>query len=320
MFYTVRGLDKPGQSGMKIAVFGAGGVGGYVGLRLQAAGEDVAYLARGAHLAALRRDGLRLESTEGNVYLPKVNASDDPGDFGPVDVVLFAVKLWDVEAAARTLGPLLAPHTRVITLQNGIDSVAMVSQHVPVAQVIGGSIYVSAVIARPGVISSVGTFHRLVIDAANGDDAVAKFCAACDRAAGIDCVATESLDSALWEKFVALSAISGATSLMRAPVGAIVANPESHEFLRQLVSEGVAVAQAAGKVLPEGYFDATMAKFAGLPPAFRASMAEDLDRGKPLELKWLSGRMHGLGLQYGVPTPAHSAVYRALVLYANGRT
>jgi len=309
---------------MKIAVMGAGGVGGYVGARLQAAGEDIAYIARGAHLAALRKDGLRLEHAdenlaEGNLHLPQVVASDKPQDLGQVDVVLFAVKLWDVEQAARELPPLLAAHTRVITLQNGIDSVDMVAQHVPRDQVIGGSIYVSAVIARPGVISSVGAFHRIVVDAAGGDRVVADFVAACDRAAGVDCVATDAIERALWEKFVALSSISGATSLMRSTAGPIVGNAESREFLRQLVAEGIAVAKAAGIALPDDYFDATMAKFAGLPAGFRASMAEDLERGKPLELKWLSGRMHGLGLQYGVPTPAHSAVYRALVLHVDGR-
>lgn len=304
---------------MKIAVMGAGGVGAYVGARLQVSGEDVAYIARGAHLAALRKDGLHLHSAEGDVHLPRVVASAEPRDIGPADVVLFAVKLWDVDAAARSLAPLLAPHTRVITLQNGIDAGEMVARHVPRAQLIGGSIYVSAVIARPGVISSVGTFHRIVVDAAGGDRMVAQFVAACDRAAGIECVATDAIERALWEKFVALASISGATSLMRTTVGPIVGNPEACEFLRQLVGEGVAVAKTAGITLPDDYFDATMAKFQGLPPGFRASMAEDLERAKPLELKWLSGRMHGLGLQHGVPTPAHSAVYRALALHAQGR-
>jgi len=304
---------------MKIAVMGAGGVGAYVGARLQAAGEDVAYIARGAHLAALKKDGLRIESADGPLHLPHVQASDDPRRIGAVDLVLFAVKLWDAESAARTLAPLLGAHTRVVTLQNGIDSVAMVARHVPREQVIGGSIYVSAVIARPGVISSVGAFHRIVLDAAGGDRVVAEFVAACTRADGIDCVATDSIERALWEKFVALSSISGATSLMRTTVGPIVGNAESREFLRQLVGEGVAVAKAAGIALADDYFDATMAKFMGLPPQFRASMAEDLERGKPLELNWLSGRMHGLGRQYGVPTPAHSAVYRALALHADGR-
>lgn len=304
---------------MKIAVMGAGGVGAYVGARLQAAGEEIAYIARGAHLAAMQADGLRIESDAGSLHLPQVQASDDPHRIGPVDLVLFAVKLWDAESAARTLAPLLAAHTRVVTLQNGIDGVAMVARHVPREQVIGGSIYVSAVIARPGVISSVGAFHRIVLDAADGDHVVADLVAACARASGIECVATDSIERALWEKFVALCSISGATSLMRTSVGPIVGNAESREFLRQLVGEGVAVAKAVGIALPDEYFDATLTKFMNLPPQFRASMAEDLERGKPLELPWLSGRMHGLGQQHGVPTPAHSAVYRALNLHAQGR-
>src|SRR4051794_25709130 len=164
---------------MKIAIMGAGGVGAYVGARLQEAGEDVAYIARGAHLAAMQRDGLRIESDSGNLHLAQVKASDDPARIGVVDAVLFTVKLWDTEAAARALQPLLGAHTRVITLQNGIDSVAMIARHVPRAQVIGGSIYVSAVIARPGVISSVGAFHRIVVDVAGGDRIVAELCAAC---------------------------------------------------------------------------------------------------------------------------------------------
>lgn len=303
---------------MKIAVMGAGGVGAYVGARLQVEGEDVAYIARGAHLAAMQKDGLRIESPSGNVHLPQVVASDDPARIGPVDAVLFTVKLWDTEAAARALAPLLAAHTRVVSLQNGIDSVAMIARHVPRAQVIGGSIYVSAVIARPGVISSVGTFHRIVVDIAGGDRIVAELCAACGRATGIEAVATDAIERSLWEKFIALSAISGATSLLRSTVGPIVGNLETLEFLRQLVGEGIAVARAVGQAMPDDYFDATLTKFKNLPPGFRASMAEDLERRKPLELPWLSGRMHGLGQQYSVPTPAHSAVYRGLLLHVQG--
>ena len=155
---------------MKIAVMGAGGVGAYVGARLQAEGEQVAFIARGAHLAAMQSDGLRIESPAGDVHLPVVNASDDPARIGAVDLVLFTVKLWDTEQAARVLAPLLGLHTRVVTLQNGIDSVEMISLYVPRTQVVGGVIYVSAVISRPGVITSPGGFHRIVVDAAGGNE------------------------------------------------------------------------------------------------------------------------------------------------------
>ncbi|MDR3388284.1 MAG: 2-dehydropantoate 2-reductase [Rudaea sp.] len=303
---------------MKIAVMGAGGVGAYVGARLQVEGEQVAYIARGLHLAAMQSDGLRIESPAGNVHLPKVEAREDPARVGTVDLVLFTVKLWDTESAAHALAPLLAPHTRVVTLQNGIDSVEMISRHVPRAQVVGGVIYVSAVISRPGVITSPGGFHRIIVDAAGGDQTVAGFCQACQRAAGIEAVATDAIDLAIWEKFITLAAISGATALLRASTGPILGNPETREFLRQLIAEGVAVAQAAGHAVSAEFTDTAMSKIAVMPPTFRSSMAEDLESRKPLELKWLSGRIHGLGLQYRVPTPGHSAVYRGLALYADG--
>ncbi len=303
---------------MRIAVMGAGGVGAYVGARLQAAGEDLAYVARGAHLEALQRDGLRLQSPSGDLHLPTVTASDRPASIGAVDLVVFAVKLWDTAAAAAALGPLLTPRSRVLTLQNGIDSVAMLAEHVPRAQIVAGSIYLSAYIARPGVIASPGGLHRIVLDACDGDPLVGEFCDACRRADGIDVTATDAIDRTIWEKFVALAAISGATALLRAPIGPILAAGPTREFLRQLIDEGVAVAAALGRLLPAGFADAAMQRIAAMPPNFRASMAEDLHHGRRLELAWLSGRMHGLGQLCAVPTPAHSAVYRGLLPHAEG--
>lgn len=297
---------------------GAGGVGGYVGARLQAAGEDVAYIARGAHLAALLRGGLRLESPEGNVKLASVSASDDPAKIGPVDLVLFAVKLWDADAAAASLSPLLAAHTRVLTLQNGIDSVATLSRHVPPSQVVGGVIYLSAHIRQPGVIASPGGLHRIIADAAGGNPVMARFFEACGRATGLEADATHDIDGAIWEKFVVLAAVSGATALLRASMGPIIANPDTRAFLRQLLDEGAAIAAACGHAMASGIAATMLERIASMPPSFRSSMAEDLEHARRLELKWLSGRMHELGLLRGVPTPAHTAVYRGLVLHADG--
>jgi 2-dehydropantoate 2-reductase len=266
----------------------------------------------------MRRDGLRLQSPAGDLHLPTVRASDDPATIGAVELVLFAVKLWDTDAAAAALGPLLEPRSRVLTLQNGIDSVDMIARRVPRAQIVAGSIYLSAYIARPGVIVSPGGFQRIVADACHGDPTIAAFCDACTRAHGIEATASDSIGRVVWEKFVSLAAISGATALLRAPTGPIVGNPLTRDFLRQLLAEGVSVAAAAGHVLSDGFVDMALGRIATMPPNFRASMAEDLDRGRRLELPWLSGRMHGLGQQYGVPTPAHSAVYCGLVLHAHG--
>jgi 2-dehydropantoate 2-reductase len=304
---------------MRIAIMGAGGVGAYVGARLQAAGEDVAYVARGAHLAALQREGLRLQSPAGDLHLPTVRASGSPADIGPVDLVVFAVKLWDTEAAAAAMKPMLAAAaSRVLTLQNGIDSVDIIARHVPRAQVVGGSIYLSAHIARPGVIVSPGGFHRIIADAHGADPVVAAFCEACTRAPGIEATATDDAERSIWEKFVSLSAVSGATALLRSTIGPILAEDETRAFLRQLIDEGVAVASASGHPLPPGFADNAMRGIASMPPNFRSSMAEDLDHGRRLELQWLSGRMHGLGMKTGVPTPAHTAVYRGLLLHVNG--
>lgn len=304
---------------MRIAIMGSGGVGAYVGSRLQAAGEDVVFIARGAHLVALQKDGLRLESPVHPLHLPTVNAVQEPSRVGPVDLIIFAVKLGDTEAAARSLAPMIGPETRILTLQNGIDSVDMITPHVGGAKVRGGVIYVSAVIDRPGVIRSPGGLHMVVADAAHGDPVMADFFAACDRATGLDTKPSNAIGVTLWEKFIALTSLSGTTSLLRASMGQILAHPETRILQRQLIDEAVALGRAVGTVTRNDLADEVMAKLASMPYAFRSSMAEDLERGKPLELRWLSGRVHALGIQLGVPTPGHSVVYRALVLHESGK-
>jgi 2-dehydropantoate 2-reductase len=308
---------------MRIVIMGSGGVGGYVGARLLAAGEDVAFIARGAHLQALQTEGLRLEHPQHPLHLPQVHASADTAELarnGPADLVVFAVKLGDTVAAARALGPMLGPQTRILTLQNGIDSVDLIQANVGATAVRGGVIYVSAVIDRPGVIRSPGGLHVIVADAASGDPVMAAFFAACGRAMALQAKPSDDIRSALWEKFIALSSLSATTSLLRAPMGAILGNPETRALQRQLVEEAVAVAEAAGVPQRAGLVDEVMAKLAGMPASFRSSMSEDLARGKPLELKWLSGRIHALGQELGVSTPAHSIAWRALLLHADGDT
>jgi len=304
---------------MRIAIMGSGGVGGYVGGWLQNAGQDVVFIARGAHLAAMRRDGLRIEHPQQPLHLPTVMATDDPRSVGPVDLVIFAVKLFDTEAALDTMAPLVGRSTRVLTLQNGIDSVEMIrSRLAPTAVVLGGVIYVSAVIDRPGVIRSPGGLHAIVADRAGGDAVMAELA---QTAATMDALSVELSDDAtrvIWEKFVALASLSGATSLLRSRMGAILGHPETHAFQRQLVDEAIAVGLAHGVALRAGLADEIMGRLAAMPASFRSSMAEDLERGNRLELRWLSGKVHALGLQHAVPTPAHTAVFRGLVLHEGG--
>lgn len=304
---------------MRIAIMGSGGVGGYVGAWLQSAGQDVSFIARGAHLSALRRDGLRIEHPQLPLHLSRVAATDDIASIGPVDLVIFSVKLFDTQGAVDSLTPLVGPATRVLTLQNGIDSVEMIrSRLAPSAIVLGGVIYVSAVIDRPGVIRSPGGLHAIVADRAGGDAVMTRLEQAAGAVEGLSVQLSDQVTQVIWEKFVALASLSGATALLRARMGAILANPETHAFQRQLVDEAIAVGLAHGVAMRAGLADEILAKLAGMPPSFRSSMAEDLERGNRLELRWLSGKVHALGLAHGVQTPAHTAVFRGLLLHEAG--
>ena len=235
---------------MKIAVMGAGGVGGYVGGRLAEVGEEVHLLARGAHLRALRAHGLRIESPYGDAHIRPIAATDDPSAIGPVDLVLFTVKLFDTAAAAERLAPLIGEGTRIVTLQNGIDSAAMIARYVAAERIAAGCIYVSASIGEPGVIRSPGGARRMIVDGLRGDPAIADFVAACARAPGLEACAMDVIVPAIWEKFVALSAFSAATCLARQPIGVVLENCETLDLLRRLLDENVAVARAAGNGSP----------------------------------------------------------------------
>ena len=303
---------------MRIAIMGAGGLGAYIGARLAAAGEDVAFVARGPHLAAMRGSGLRVENPFGDLHLSKVTATDVPAEIGPVDLVLFTVKLWDTDTAAAVLPPLIVAGTRVLTLQNGINSVELIARHVPREHVVAGATYIPGVISAPGVIRNSGGSKRIVIDSADGDATVAAFAASSARAVGLDTELTDAIGPILWEKFIRMSANSAAQSLMRSTIGPILANPESRAFMRQLVEEGIAVAAATGNPVSYDFADQTMAFFDTFPPTQRASMAADLERGRRLELSWLSGRVHAMGIEHNISTPAHTAAYRSLSLYAAG--
>jgi 2-dehydropantoate 2-reductase len=304
---------------MRIAMMGSGGIGGYLGARLAVAGEDVVFIARGAHLDELRLNGLRLQSPLGDLQLPRVRAAERPADIGAVDIVIFAVKLFDTEDAAAAIVPLIGQATRVVTMQNGIDSVETLARFVQRPQVIGGTAYISAHLERPGVIvHGGGVAQPRFILGGRGDSTIEAFREACSRASGMDVQTVDSVDQAIWTKFVMLSAFSGGTSLMRSGVGPILADPESAKFMEQALDEGIAVASAAGYPMSDGYKDDVAGLWQKFPPETRSSMAKDLVLGKRLELKWLSGRIHALGEKFGVPTPAHTAVYRALHLHARG--
>lgn len=302
---------------MRIAMIGAGGIGGYVGARLAEAGGDVSFIARGAHLQAMRQGGLRIQSDLGNILLSDVSASDAPADIGPVDLVIFAVKLYDAEKAAAALGPLIGGNTRVLTLQNGIDGIGILRRHVPGDRVIGGATYLSAFIKQPGEVVHAGGLLDILVGG-HRDPVIKDLQALCDRAVGLELKPVADIEDVLWEKFVTLAAFSGGTSLMRSGIGPILDDPEARILIEQLRDEGMAVAAAAGHPMAEGFEGRVMTRWTAFPRHVKSSMANDLERGKPIEVAWLSGRMHALGIEFGIATPGHTAVFRALHLYAAG--
>ena len=303
---------------MKIAVMGAGAVGGYVGGRLAEAGEEVHLIARGMHLDALRARGLTIETPLGDVSLPGIHATDDALDIGPVDIILFTVKLADTDAAAASLKPLMKPGTRIVTLQNGIDSAEMISRHVPRGQIAEGIIYIGPHIREPGVIAYPGGIHRAVVDGMGGDATMNAFFDVCSRLQGLDIVSTDEPRKTVWQKFIALVAFSGVTGITRLPVGAVYAHPDSLEFMRRLLSENISIANACGQDFAAEDADAVIELFGKQPYSQKSSLLIDLENGKPLELEWLSGRVHKLGAELGIETPANTAVWAALCPYAKG--
>jgi 2-dehydropantoate 2-reductase len=303
---------------VKIAIFGSGGVGGYFGGRLAAAGEEVTFLARGAHLNALQQDGLHIASPNGDLHLPRVQATDRPQAIGPVDVVLFTVKLYDVDAAAATLGPLIGPDTVVITLQNGVEAVDMVAKHVGASHVAGGAAYIVVVIDKPGHLRHT-TAHSLVFGEPDGrrSDRLVAFEEAGVRA-GFQAKASPRMTSDLWVKFVRLATWSGMTSVTRSPMGVIREDPALFEMMMTAIDEVIAVGEARGISFPDNLRESTREQIKNFPAASKSSMLEDLERGRRIELPWLSGAVVRLGKEAGVPTPTHQFITTVLTPFVNG--
>ena len=303
---------------MRIAIVGAGGVGGYFGGRLAAAGVDVAFLARGAHLEALRARGLRIVSPKGDVHLRRVTAESHPAVIGPVDVVFFAVKLYDTDSALPMLQPLIGAGTQVIGFQNGVETVGTLTRAVGAAHTAGGVSYVSAVIAEPGVIRHTAMDH-LMFGKPDGSrspqlEALLEAC----RPAGFQATLSADITVDIWTKFVRLSVFSGMTAVTRTPIGVIVNDPELLEMLKTAVRETLAVAHAKG-IAVAGTIDEDVATaYKALPPQAKASMLEDLERGRRLELPWLSGAVARIGREVGVPTPTHTFINAVLKPYVDG--
>ena len=304
---------------MRIAIIGAGGVGGYFGARLQQAGADVHFVARGAHLAAMRRDGLTIESPLGDIHLPKVKVTETPADIGPADIVWLAVKLWDMDGAVQSMRPLIGPGTGIISFQNGVQKDDVLRAAFGDNAVMGGVAYVATNIDRPGVIKHTGTMQRLIFGEYDGRrskraETLFDFCVR----GGINAELSDNVRKAIWEKFVFLVGLSGSTTTIRETIGPIRSNRQSRRFLSELMRETVAVGRALGVALPADFADQRLAFVDSLPDAMTSSMHHDLKAGKRLEVSWLSGGVAQLGEKAGVATPMNRAVWDILALYEAG--
>jgi 2-dehydropantoate 2-reductase len=303
---------------MRIAILGSGGVGGYFGGRLAESGTDVIFIARGAHLEALQTRGLRIESPQGHVHLPSVNATDDPRTIGPVDVVFFTVKLYDSDAAAALLPPLIGPDTVVISFQNGVDAVDVLTHAVGRQHTAGGTALVAAVIVEPGVIRHTVN-DRLIFGELDGNRSsrLERLLEACSTAR-FHARLSDRIEVDIWTKFVWLSTFSGVTTVTRLPIGPVRDDPDLLAMCQAAGMETMAVARAKGMPLPTEVYDEMITSFQALPPQTKSSMLEDLERGRPLELPWLSGAVVRIGDELGVPTPTHRFITAVLRPHAGG--
>ena len=304
---------------MRIAVVGAGGVGGGFGAALAKAGADVTFIARGAHLAAMQSAGLKVVSPRGDTHLVPTKATDDPAEVGPVDIVLFCVKLWDVESAGERIKPLVGPGTAVIPLQNGIDAHERLLPILGSGAVMGGVAQISASITAPGVITQVGTFMRMIFGELDGSRSqrAEDFLALCQKA-GFDAVLSDQIITDLWMKFILLAANASITALARQPIGKLRDDSDLRPIFMSAYREAIDVGRARGVALPADALENIIDFTSHAPPAMKASMALDLERGNRLELPWLGGKVAELGRELGIPTPTHSMMYAMLKPYIMG--
>jgi 2-dehydropantoate 2-reductase len=303
---------------MRIVMLGAGGVGGYFGAKLARAGEDVTFVARGAHLAAIRDRGLRVRSVTDGEWVARCVAVDDPRGLPPADVVFLTVKANDTEAVLERARPLIAPETAVVSLQNGVQSADTISRVLGPGHAVGGVAYVFAIIEAPAVIA-----HRLLGRITFGElDGTRS--ARCERLlatltkAQIPVELSTDIRRVLWEKYLMICAQAGMTALARVPTGVLRKHAATWAMYRAIVAEVAAVGRAEGVALAPDVVDTVMKSAEGLAEGAFSSLHFDLVNGKPLELEALHGHLVRLGARHGVPTPMVSAVYAALLPHAAG--
>ncbi len=305
---------------MKIAVMGAGAIGSYFGGRLVAAGEEVHFIGRGSpHLQAMGEKGLKIFSHHGDAFIEKIHIATAPKAVGPVDMILFCVKLWDLDKAAEQIKPMLKADTAVYSFQNGIYAEGRLVELLGPQHVIGGYAATPVTVTEPGVIRQFGEWCTLGFGELDNrrTPRIENFLAVCQRAK-IDSLIEKDVLAALWMKFIFITTHSGATSFCRSTEGPIRSDHWGRQMLIGLASEGTAIARAKGINIAANNAEHVLEQIDELPVEAQGSMYTDLQRGNRLELEWLNGLMVKLGEEAGVPTPCHRAVMMALNLHATG--
>lgn len=302
---------------MKIAIVGAGGVGGYLGALLAHAGHEVALIARGEHLRAMRERGIRIESVHGDLTVHPGVVTNQPADVGPVDLVVFTVKTYDTDEAAAGARPLAGPRTLVLPLQNGVESTARLAPVFGAGNVLGGATWVVVSVASPGVIRQESRVRRIVLGVPDGRtspglEAVRDALAS----TGFEVELTSTIEKVLWTKFLFIASVAGLTSVMRAPLGPILARTEGRDLLRRAMQEVESVARARGPALDPDIVERTMVFAEGLEPTTTSSMARDVAAGRRTEHDALSGAVVRAGRETGVPTPVHELCWICLKVLA----
>lgn len=300
---------------MRVAVVGSGAVGGYFGGRLAEAGVDVGFLARGAHLAAIREHGLRVSSADGDFVVHPARLSDDPAALGEADVVLVCVKAWQVPETAETLGPLVGPSTFLVPLQNGIEAPEQLARVFGAGRVLGGLCRLLVFLDGPGRIRHAAVTPYVAFGEMDGTVSARaeRLRYAFLRTRGITVEIPPDIRIAMWSKFLFIAALSGVGALTRAPVGVIRSQIETRNLLEGALHEIHAVAGGSGVALPADSVAGTMAYIDTLPPEGTASMQRDVLQGRPSELDAQTGTVVRLGEQLGIPVPVHRLIYAALV-------
>lgn len=305
---------------MRIAIMGAGGIGAYYGAALVRSGADVSFMARGAHLAAMRQRGLTIEEPDGTTFkVHPIMASDKAADLGPVDAVLLCVKMYDVLEAAEQCKPLMGPETFVVALQNGVEAVELVDRVLGQGRTLGGAAFVAGTLIEPGLVKRVNQMTRIEFGQADGSQSprVRALCNILTQA-GLDAAISPNVDTMLWSKFALMTSNAATTALGRVDTGVVRADPVMRGMYEAALRETVAVGRAKGVALADDIVERTLDWLDTAHP-LKASLCVDLERGKRLELEWLSGAIHRMGQELGVPTPVHSTVYAALRPYRDGK-